>query len=517
MLDEVTCGNRRRARRPPALAARPGTAFGRVPHVNPLVVAAVVAALAAATAAAAWIVRARTRSARPDDHDVLTGLPARRLLARHLSAALREADRTTRRVAVLALEVGNIAYLNRLYGREVGDAVMAAVADVLRRALRREEFLARFGGPRFVVVCPDVADRAEAEARARALLDAVQRPYDFDHDRIRLAASVGVTLTDPQTSPMPDDLVLDATIALDQALDDGRGAVRTFDGISVARSAATTEHRLRAALDQGELALHYLPVVDLVDGTVVGVEALLRWDDPAHGLRHPAQFFHALNETGLILPFGHWTLRQAARQARAWAEAHPDRPLDITVNVSARQLVQHDFLEQLALTLAETGADPGHLCLEIAEGALAHEPDQLRATLREAKQHGLRIALNDFGTGHTALGHLRQFKLDQVKIDASFVVGLPHSPEDRSIVRHIVGLAHALGVEPVAEGVETAEQHAVLRDLGCDLGQGVHFAAPQPPEVIDALLVDGPAALAEPPPVVVDVRDPEVVHRPRPG
>jgi EAL domain-containing protein (putative c-di-GMP-specific phosphodiesterase class I) len=313
-------------------------------------------------------------------------------------------------------------------------------------------------------------------------------------------------------------VLLDATVALDQALDAGRGVTRTIDAAaSGTRSPATTEYRLRSALDDGEFWLLYLPVVTLTDQRLVGVEALLRWADPERGLVHPDRFFYALNETGLIVPVGDWVLREAARQCRAWHDQHPDRPpLDITINVSPRQLMQADFVDRVEAALEESGADPGHLCLEVAEGALVHQPDQLWTTLRDAKQRGLRLGIDDFGTGHTSLQHLRQFNLDQLKIDRSFVAELPVSEADRSIVGHVIGLAHELGVVPVAEGIETVDQLEVLRQLGCDLGQGFHFSTPQPPEVIASLIVEGLAALAEPPAVVVDVRTTEATNVPGP-
>lgn len=486
--------------------------------MSPLVTALVVA-LAASVVATGVLARAAARRRadlrRRADHDPLTGLPTRRLLGDRLRSVLAEADRSTRRVAVLAIELRDLAYLNEIYGREVGDAVMAAAADVLRRAVRREESLVRFGGPRFVVVCPDVADRAQTDGRARALLDAVQRPYALDQDRIRLTACAGVAITDPHATPTADDVVLDATIALDQAIHDGRGAIRTYDAVAVSRSLATTEHRLRTALERGELRLLYLPVVALDDRRVVGVEALLRWNDPERGLVEPDRFFHALHETGLIVPVGEWVLHRAARQARAWQDAPGHPPLDVTVNVSARQLLHADFLEQVDRALAESGADPAHLCLEVAEGALVHAAEQLWSILRAAKQRGLKVALDDFGTGHTSLQHLRTFRLDQLKIDRAFVGALPQSRDDRAIVAHVVGLAHDLGVVPVAEGIETAAQLRALRELRCDLGQGFHFSPPQPPEVIDAIRADGLAALDEPPPIVVDVRDPAATELPR--
>jgi EAL domain-containing protein (putative c-di-GMP-specific phosphodiesterase class I) len=240
-----------------------------------------------------------------------------------------------------------------------------------------------------------------------------------------------------------------------------------------------TESALRRALDRGELLLHYQPEVDIVTGEVRGFEALVRWDHPARGLLAPSAFIPLAEETGLIVPIGEWVLREACTEATRWAGIS-DEPLTLSVNLSARQLAQQDLVAMVRRAVAETGIDPSTLCLEITESAVMESGSATTAQLRALKSLGVRLAIDDFGTGFSSLAHLRRFPVDVLKIDGTFVAGLGHEPQDASIAAAVISLAHALGLETVAEGIETDEQHTILRGLGCDLGQGYLFGHPAP-------------------------------------
>jgi EAL domain-containing protein (putative c-di-GMP-specific phosphodiesterase class I) len=249
------------------------------------------------------------------------------------------------------------------------------------------------------------------------------------------------------------------------------------------------ERRLRQALDNGEFRLYYQPIVSLWTKRLVGVEALLRWNDPDRGMVRPEEFVSALEETGLIVPIGQWIIDEVCQQSRRWTEMHPDRPpLNIKFNVSARQLAQANFVDHVRQALESSGAAPDRICLEVTEGALMYDVASAWSTLRACKQLGVSLALDDFGTGYSSLSYLRQFDLDLLTIDKSFVDELSHSREDAVIVEHIIGMAKALGIVTVAEGVETEEQVALLRSMNCDLAQGYYFSHPQPPDVIAHLM-----------------------------
>jgi diguanylate cyclase (GGDEF)-like protein len=455
--------------------------------------AALLAVLAIAAAALALFSRRELQRARIEldqlsYYDRLTGLPNRSVLHQALDELLRDARRTKARVAVISIELRSFATINETYGHEVGDELMVAVARQLRRAQRSGDRLVRYGGPQFVVLCPDISDSGRATKRAEEFLAAISPAFEIREDNIRVAANAGIVLTD-QDYASADDLLLDAAVALHDAVEDGAGAVSIYDHSLRARmTPSNAEHRLRQALDDDEFTLLYLPVVSLRDGRILGVEALLRWSNPDRGLVNPADFLKALDDTGLIVPVGEHVLREAARQALAWQHEHPDRRLTTTVNLSPRQLGQADLYDKVQEILADVGVEPGRICLEITEGALVRDLESAWLMLRNAKQLGVQLALDDFGTGYSSLSYLRRFRLDALKIDRSFVRSMAQSREDEAIVAHIIGLAQALGMVPVAEGVETAEQAKRLTRLGCDAAQGFHFAEPQTAAQISELL-----------------------------
>jgi Amt family ammonium transporter len=425
-------------------------------------------------------------------HDTLTGLPNRRFLGDGFDEMLRATRRVNGRVGVFFIDLDGFKKVNDTWGHEVGDQLMVAVADRLRTTLGPEDRIVRYGGDEFVAFCPAVTNALSTERVAARLLQAIEAPFEFGDDRLRISASVGVALTEERCT-RPDEVLRDADVAMYQAKAQGPGRFAVYDrSMGEHLTPSSAERRLRQALDAGELRLHYQPIVSLWTRRLVGVEACLRWQDPERGLVDPAELLPTLDDAGLVVPLGDWIVAQVCAQSRLWQDAHPDRPaLTIKINVTARQLAQAGFVQRLRHHLDTSGADPGRISLEITEGALMYDVQSAWSTLREAKALGISLALDDFGTGYSSLSYLRQFSLDLLKIDRSFVEGLGHSREDTTIVEHVIAMARALAIVTVAEGVTTAEQADQLRALSCDLAQGDFFSDAQPPAVIDQLLAGG--------------------------
>lgn len=433
--------------------------------------------------------------ARLSMRDALTGLPTRRFLTDHFQAIVRRVQRHGGRVAVFFCDLDKFKQVNDTYGHEMGDRVMNRVAERLAEIIGAEDILIRYGGDEFVVVSPNAGTGPAAERAARKLIAALEEPFAVGEDKIQLSVCVGVALTEEHCTE-PDDVLRDADAAMYKAKAmGGGGQVAIYDRSMASRiTPSTAERRLREALAEEQFRLYYQPVVSLQTQRMVKVEALIRWEDPERGMVSPGEFIPALEETGLIVPVGTWVLEQACRQAHLWATTHRHQaPLMVTVNVSARQLSQADFGDVLRRVLDETGVDPATICLEITEGAVMADVDAAWSMLRQAKALGVYLALDDFGTGFSSLSFLRQFRLDIVKIDKSFVDGLGQSREDNTIIEHVVGMARGLGMVTVAEGVETADQVRYLRSLECHMAQGFFYSKPQPPSVIDRILAQPPS------------------------
>ena len=422
-------------------------------------------------------------------HDALTGLPNRRLLADWLAADITASQAANAQAAVLFVDLDRFKYVNDTHGHEVGDRLMRAVADRLRTMLGEQDRLVRFGGDEFVLLCPGLNGAAAAERIAQRVIAVVEQPFTLGDESMRISASVGVALAEHR-GVKPEDVLRDADVAMYQAKAQGQGQVVTFDrSMTGALTPATAEEQIRAALEAGEFRLHYQPVVDLATGQVVGAEALLRWVSQSRGTMSPADFIPILEETGLIVPVGTWVLEEACREVTRLRTALPDHPpITLTVNVSARQIAQVGFGDVVANALHAAGVGHGQIHLEITEGALMHDVSSAWAVLRQAKALGVKLALDDFGTGYSSLSYVRRFSLDMLKIDKSFIDGVDSSPEDRAIVEHVVGMATALGMTTVAEGVERPEQLAWLHRLGCRLAQGYVLSRPLPADDLEALL-----------------------------
>jgi diguanylate cyclase (GGDEF)-like protein len=428
-------------------------------------------------------------TARLSMRDALTGLPTRRFLTDHFHEVVRRVQRHGGRIAVFFVDLDKFKHINDTYGHEMGDKVMSKVAERLSELMNNDDILIRYGGDEFVVVSPNAGTGQSAERTARKYIEALEQPFEVGEDKIQLGACVGVAVTEDNCTE-PDDVLRDADAAMYKAKAMGGGEVAIYDRSMASRiTPSTAERRLRQALAEDQFRLFYQPVVSLQTQRMVKVEALIRWEDPERGMVAPGEFIPALEDTGLIVPVGTWVLQEACRQAHEWSTRHSHQaPLMVTVNVSARQLAQADFGDVLRRVLDETGVDPATICLEITEGAVMADVDAAWTMLRQAKALGVYLALDDFGTGFSSLSFLRQFRLDIVKIDKSFVDGLGHSREDTTIVEHVIGMARGLGMVTVCEGVETADQVRYLRSLDAHMAQGFFYSKPQPPSVIDRIL-----------------------------
>ncbi|MDP9071213.1 MAG: PAS domain S-box protein [Actinomycetota bacterium] len=414
-------------------------------------------------------------------HDTLTQLPNRALFLDRLSQALARRQRRATETAVLFLDVDRFKWVNDSLGHGAGDQLLVVVAERIQSALRPGDTVARFGGDEFVVLCEDLGGERDALAVAQRLARSLAVPFELDHRQFGLTVSVGIAFASGDDDPT--SLLRDADAAMYRAKERGRDRVELFDERMRSRAMARleTESALRRALEEGHLQVYYQPVVDLNSGATVGLEALVRWEHPEWGLVQPSEFIPLAEDTGLILPVGALVLAQACRQVARWHLVHPERPaLVLSVNLSGRQLSSPGLTEVVADTLRDSGLDPAALCLEITESVLMDDATSARGGLEALKALGVSVAVDDFGTGYSSLSYLRQFPVDVLKVDRSFVSGLERSREDAAIVAGIIGLANALSLGTVAEGVETARQAAQLLGLGCRRAQGYHWSRPLP-------------------------------------
>jgi len=433
----------------------------------------------------------RDDAARWAHRDALTGLPDRVIFQQRLQAALDRPGRGS--VGAFVIDIDRFRLVNVSYGNRAGDDVLASIAERLHAVLGADDLLVRLAGDQFAVVCPNLYDGRHATQVADRVRQALVRPFNVDGERVWLTACIGVAVNDGDAESA-SSMQRDAEGALHRAQVSGPGHHIVFDRPTRAARADRDDlvQRLRAALRDSQFRLRYQPLVSTTDGHMVGVEALLRWEDPLRGQVQPDDFIPLLEETGLIIPVGAWVLEEACGQAAVWRRSGPPAAdLTISVNVAPRQLIQPDFAATVARALETTGANPRHLCLEITEAALIQDFDAVRRELGKVREMGVRLAVDDFGTGYSSVGYVRQFPLDSVKIDKSFVQGLTAGAEDAAIAHAIIKMAHALGLSTVAEGVESAEELARLQQLGCDLVQGFYFSAPLSADAVDGLMRAG--------------------------
>ena len=425
-------------------------------------------------------------------HDALTGLPNRLLLEDRLEQALARARRGGSTLAVLFLDVDHFKVVNDGRGHAVGDELLIAVARRLQSVVRPGDTVARFGGDEFVVMCENLSGGVEAVGLSERLTEAIEPPIAIDGTELFVTVSLGVAVAGPTASA--ESLLRDADTAMYRAKETGRGRIEIFDQALRSRANRRLEvaGALRYAIERDELSVVYQPVVSLADGAMVGAEALLRWKHPVWGDVAPGGFISTAEETGLIVPIGSWVLEEACRQAARWAEVRPDHPpLWVSVNLSARQLLVPTLTDSVAEVMERTGIEPAMLQLEVTESVVMDDVDFFLEALYRLRGLGVHLSIDDFGTGYSSLSYLKQFPLDTLKVDRSFVAGLGTPGHDASIVAAVVALGRALGLAVLAEGVETAAQMDEVRRLGCDLVQGFYITPPLPPGPVHALIASG--------------------------
>jgi predicted signal transduction protein with EAL and GGDEF domain len=355
------------------------------------------------------------------------------------------------------------------------------VAERLKKRLRPEDTLARFGGDEFAVLLDDAADITEAIRVAQRIAEALREPFAVNDHQASVSTSVGIALGSAHTNDDPEGMLRNADAAMYRAKEQGSDRYAVFDPAMQARAQERLEleAELGQALERGEFVLYYQPEVSLHDGSVVGFEALLRWQHPEKGVLKPSAFVPLAEGTDLIVPIGRWVLEEACGQAKRWEEKHPSAPpITMEVNLSSRQLSHRGLARIIEEALTQAGLEAHTLALDITETILIKASEENGQALDALKKMGIRLHLDDFGTGYSSLSYLKRFPVDRVKIDQTFVKGLGEDATDTALVRMIIDLCHTLGVEVLAEGVETSEQAALLRDMGCDVGQGYHFARP---------------------------------------
>lgn len=425
-------------------------------------------------------------------HDELTDLPNRWLFLLNLNQALARAERSGLRVAVLLLDLDHFKSVNDSFGHSAGDALLIQVGQRIRSSLRASDTLARMGGDEFAILLTDLADADEAVGVATKLLDALQAPYHLPKQDVYSGGSVGLAFF-PDDARDSDTLLRYADMAMYQAKQAGRGSYACYSREMDQRVHADMQlhTRLKQAIASNALHLHYQPQIDMHSGQLVGAEALLRWNDPLLGSVSPAQFIPIAEATGLILPLSDWVLETACRQIAAWCLA--GTPVRVAVNVSAHQLLQGHLPDKVQTALTRTGAQAQWLDLEITETVAMTQPKQALQQLNALVALGCCVSLDDFGTGYSSLAYLKTLPVSKIKIDQSFVRDITSDPSDAVIVQTIIGMARTLGLEVIAEGVETEAQKGLLQDYGCPAYQGYLFCHPVPPEDFDALLRQPPA------------------------
>ncbi|MBV8161574.1 MAG: EAL domain-containing protein [Acidimicrobiia bacterium] len=439
---------------------------------------------------------AEERLARQALHDEVTGLPNRRLLRDRLSQALARAERHGSLVAVVFLDLDHFKLINDSWGHAEGDKVLVSIAGRLRSIVRGSDTVARFGGDEFVVVREGVGSSDDVSNYLARLTSEIQRPMQLAGYELIVNASIGVALGGAGDSP--EALLRDADAAMYKAKARGRSRaeIATKAAHIEAESRLSTELALRRSLTRDEFDVMYQPVVSIGSGVLVGVEALVRWRRPDHGLVEPDAFIGIAEETGLIRPLGAWVLHQACRQLHHWRRVGINGGV-VSVNLSGRQLSSPDLVGNVLGAIAAAGIPPGQLSFEITESVLMEDVERSVSILRALKDIGVGLAIDDFGTGYSSLSYLERFPVDGLKIDRSFIARLGSDATDGAIVSAVMTLGHALGLSVTAEGVETPDQLRALADLGCDAAQGFLFGRPVPPSDLATLVAAGRAAGAE--------------------
>ncbi|HEY9527364.1 MAG TPA: EAL domain-containing protein, partial [Anaerolineales bacterium] len=424
-------------------------------------------------------------------HDVLTGLPNRMLLQDRLSHAIELARRQGRQFAMLFMDLDRFKHINDSLGHAVGDQLLQSVARRLMRCMRHSDTVSRQGGDEFVVLLSTIKHPDDAAISAQKILAALAVPHLIGELELHVSVSIGISIY-PEDGRDAETLIKSADTAMYQAKENGRDNYKFFEQTMNTRAVQrqSIEVGLRRALERHEFVLHYQPKINLYSNLIVGVEALIRWQHPERGLMPPLQFLPIAEDCGLILPIGRWVLREACLQAQTWMRAGL-RPITIAVNTSALEFNATDFLENIRATLDDTGLEPRYLELELTESVLMRDAEFTDSILHGLAGLGVKLAIDDFGTGYSSLSYLRQFPIDTLKIDQSFVSRITSSPDDATIVSAVINMGKSLKLRVIAEGVETPEQRTFLLAQHCDEGQGYYFSYPIAAEALATLLQTG--------------------------
>jgi len=431
-------------------------------------------------------------------HDALTGLPNRALFMDHLRLAVERAKRPKKRYlfAVLFLDLDRFKVINDSLGHTMGDQLLVATATRIQKCLRHLDTVARFGGDEFAVLLDGVEDVNDTIRVAQRLQRELTTPINVGGHEVFTSVSIGIALSNTGYE-RPEEVVRDADTAMYRAKAAGKSRYEIFDTGMHSRAVALLklETDLRRAVEREEFVVHYQPIVSLSDDSIQGFEALVRWRHPERGLVTPAEFIPVAEETGLIIPLGRWVLREACRQMhRLQAASVSPRPLSLSVNLSGKQFMQPDLVGQVKQILGETGFDPRRLHLEITESSVIENTETVTEMLMQLRALGVRLSMDDFGTGYSSLSYLHRFPIHTLKIDRSFVSG---GDGENEIVRTIIMLARNMGMDIVAEGVETKEQLAYLKELKCEYGQGFLFSRPLDLDTACKLLESADAGLTD--------------------
>jgi diguanylate cyclase (GGDEF)-like protein len=431
-------------------------------------------------------------------HDSLTNLPNRVMFNQVLQFEIEAARRYQQRFAVLFIDLDRFKVINDSLGHDAGDMLLVEVANRLRQTLHASDVVARLGGDEFVVILEQAAEKHDIECIAGNLLGVLSEPLLLSGHECHTTASIGIAMY-PSDGADVQTLTKNADMAMYEAKEDGKNDFRFFTKEIKTQSIErlTLETALRHALERDQFALHYQPKVDLATGQIIGVEALLRWTHPELGALPPMQFIPLAEENGLIVPIGRWVLKEACAQNMIWQHCGL-RPVSMAVNLSPRQFNDGNLLQDIDNALAASGMPPTLLQLEVTESMVMRNVARAVKVLDAIQSRGIRLAIDDFGTGYSSISLMKQFPIDTIKIDRSFVRDLPDDSEDKAIAQAIISMGKALGMTVVAEGVETAEQETFLRDHGCDEMQGFLFSKPVPPEQLADLLRRAPLLVSPP-------------------
>ncbi|MCG8433548.1 MAG: EAL domain-containing protein [Gammaproteobacteria bacterium] len=424
-------------------------------------------------------------------HDSLTGLPNRALFIEHLDQAMRRSKRATGYLfSVLFLDLDRFKLVNDSLGHAAGDQLLQTFAQRLARSVRTGDIVARLGGDEFAVLADDLKDMEDALHLADRIHTDLQEPFNINNQAVFTSTSIGIAKS-AERYENGEELLRDADIAMYSAKELGGGSHRMFDSdmhvVMVSRLQLETD--LRHAIERDQLRLHFQPIIDLHKDELVGFEALLRWKHPRRGIIPPIEFVPMAEETGLIVPIGNWMLDNAANYLQQWnSDRKGNRALSVSVNISDREFLQPELVSNISKALNRVGLPANCLELELTERMLMHYAKLQSNALTELRDQNIRIAIDDFGTGYSSLSRLQQLPIDKLKIDQSFIKDMERSEENAEIVRTIIAMAGHLGMEVVAEGVETSAQYEQLKELGCHYAQGYYFAKPASAENVPGLI-----------------------------